>query len=258
MIIIDPHPFVFKQVNAMLKELCDKPKYDKVMVVLGYNVIPCSEAIKLKEKHPDYKLVVYNLEQLYSGSPWLNANTKEWFSRADEIWDYNMENIDFFSSVLGYRVSYHPIKWVETLKTLEQVKPEDMLYDVLFYGEETPRRNQLIGAMRSAHRDWAIITATGVTGPALDYLIAHSKIVLNVHAFPQYQCQEIVRMFYPLINGKCIVSERSRNDSYAGDSVVYSSYDNMIETVKGLLTDGKWIDVASEASDRFRRHTTKQ
>ena len=49
MIIIDPHPFVFKQVKAMLKELCDKPKYEKVMVVLGYNVMPCSEALKLKE-----------------------------------------------------------------------------------------------------------------------------------------------------------------------------------------------------------------
>jgi hypothetical protein len=109
MIIIDPHPFVFKQVKAMLKELCDKPKYEKVMVVLGYNVMPCSEALKLKEKHPDYKLVVYNLEQLYVGSPWLNANTRGWFMRADEIWDYNLENIKFFSEVLGYRASYHPI-----------------------------------------------------------------------------------------------------------------------------------------------------
>jgi hypothetical protein len=101
MIIIDPHPFVFKQVKTMLGELCNKPKYEKTMVVLGYNVMPCSEARRLKAKHPDHKLVIYNMEQLYRGSPWINSNTRAWFEQADEIWDYNLENIKFFAEVLG-------------------------------------------------------------------------------------------------------------------------------------------------------------
>lgn len=256
-IVVDPHPFVFKQVHSMIDELCATSKYDKTIVVLGYNVIDCREAEKIKKEHPGFKLVVYNMEQLYKGSPWLNRNSLSWFNVADEIWDYNMENISFFADELGYNVKYHPIKWVSCLRTLPRISPAGMLYDVLFYGEETPRRNKLIGAMRAAHRDWAVVTATGVTGEALDFLLAHSKIIINVHAFPEYRCQEIVRMFYPLINGKCVVSEPSRNDCYAGDSVVYSSYDTIIETVNGLLEHDKWIDVASEASDKFRRHTTK-
>ena len=255
MYVIDNHPFVIKHVKTMIEGLCTSSNYDDTVVVLGYNVMNPNNIDDIRSKHPGCKLAVYNLEQLYDGSPWVNHDSLIWFRKSDEIWDYNLENINYLARNGISGVKYHPIKWVNSLKTLPEIKPDDMLYDVLFYGEETLRRYRILHGIMINDRKLKIVTATGVSGESLDYLISHSKIILNIHAFDDYMNQEIVRLFYPLINGRCVLTEKSRNDSYAGNSVVYCTLSNIGSRIKELLTDDKWLTVASEASERFRKHT---
>lgn len=255
MIIIDTHPFVFKHVKTMVEELCKSSKYDDYVLVLGYNVMPIEKLYDLKRKYKGMKIAVYNLEQFYTGSPWLNKNTLQWLKNADEVWDYNKENLMFLKSQLNLIAHYHPIKWVDSLRKLNNSpNPE---YDILFYGEFTERRLRAIQKIVAKNRKLKIMHAYGVSGDMLDRLLENAKIVLNIHAFDGYKNQEIVRMFYPLINGKCILSEHSMNDSYAGDAIVYSDIDNMPNKITELLKDDKWAKIASNASERFKQISGK-
>lgn len=255
MIVLDSHPFVFKQVKIMVEELCSNPKYDDTVLILGYNIFPASGLDSCRKKYPGKKIAIYNLEQFYDGSPWLNSHSLYWLKNVDEVWDYNKENLKYLRTKYGIIAKYHPIKWVSSLKTLHNEC--NMTYDVLFYGDLTARRYKVLQKIIRNVKNVKLLIAYGVTGDALDRLIEKSKIILNVHAFDSYMNQEIVRMFYPLINGKCILSEHSMNDSYAGDAIVYSDIDNMPNKITELLKDDKWAKIASNASERFKQISGK-
>lgn len=251
MIIIDRHPFVFKHIKAMVEELCSVPKYDDVVLVLGYNVYPVSVLNDIKKQYGGKRIVVYNLEQMHDGSPWVNKNCISWLKGCDEVWDYNKNNILYLYKKFGIKAMYHPVKWVKCLKRIPKV---DNVYDVLFYGEITPRRYKWLYDIQSKHRNLKMIMASGVTGDVLDELIAKSKIILNIHAFDNYTNQEIVRLFYPLINNKCVLSERSKDDSYAGDCVVYADVAQMGDKIVELLKNDKYLEIANGVSERYREH----
>jgi hypothetical protein len=84
----------------------------------------------------------------------------------------------------------------------------------------------------------------------LDRYIERSKIILNIH-FYETAIQEQVRLFYPMINNKCIVSETSRRNYY-GNIIRQAPPESLGAACKYLLETNGWKSVASESSEKFK------
>ena len=82
------------------------------------------------------------------------------------------------------------------------------------------------------------------------FLLKNSKIILNLHTYDVFR-QEQVRIFYPVINGRCVVSENS-DDNHFSDSIIIDNYDTLPKTLNMLLSTGKWYDVANSASEKYK------
>ena len=244
--------FVFADVEAMLKaRYSTMPGMENTVVVLGSNVSMLTPE-QFRSQHMGMRMVVYNLEQLFKGSPWLTNKTLAWLRAADEVWDYDTENLNFLYAN-GIRASYVPMEYCEALKyTSVYNGPKDI--DVLFYGAPTDRRLKILQSWMGMSQHHAVtVIATGISGKLLEHYIHRSKIILNLHAFDKVYRQEQVRMFVPVINGCCVVSESSTRNEFA-TSIVESSTRNMNSTLKTLLKSGDWEKVGMNAPDAYRIH----
>lgn len=246
------NPFVFADVETMLYAKYGKtPGMENTIVVLGSSISKITPE-QFRQQHLGMRLVVYNLEQLFKGSPWLNNKTIAWLRAADEVWDYDVENINFLYSI-GIRASYVPMEYTEELKfTSVYNGPKDI--DVLFYGAPTDRRLKILQSWMGTSQHHAVtIIATGISGQLLEHYIQRSKIILNLHAFDNTYRQEQVRIFVPVINGCCVVSEQSSRNEFS-TAIVESSTRNLNNTLKTLIKSGDWEKVGMNAPDTYKIH----
>lgn len=223
---------VFSDVVSMILE-----NYDWDMdeyIILNANDWSYDEFAAFKQTHP--KSITYNYEQLSDDSKWWNTNYIKILQSSYKIWDYNKDNIKFLQSK-GMNAEYKPVKPTKSLMRLNKVKCD---IDVLFYGWPTERRNKIISKLKEELPNINIISLFGVYGTELDRYIERAKIILNIHAFDTFHNQEIVRFLLPLMNKKCILTEHSTDDSYAGDCVLYSDIDNMAATIQNIIDNGLW------------------
>jgi hypothetical protein len=119
----------------------------------------------------------------------------------------------------------------------------------LFYGSRNARREALLERIKSCRRRIRVQWAHG-WGAELDSYIENSKIVVNLHYYDA-AIQEQSRIFYLLINGKCVLSETSIRNYY-GDLIVEAHSDTLPQTAAYLLQDDRWRTYASEAAPGFR------
>ena len=64
---------------------------DDIVVVLGYHAAPAGCTIEhVRADNPGKKIVVYQLEQLYDGSPVINGRCGDWLKKADEVWEFDL------------------------------------------------------------------------------------------------------------------------------------------------------------------------
>jgi len=77
-------------------------------------------------------------------------------------------------------------------------------------------------------------------GEKLDNLMADSKIILNLNPYEGECRQQQTRIFYALINNKCVLSQRcSRN--YFDDLIEeFNTHSEIQEKIIDLLKDDKW------------------
>ena len=64
-----------------------------------------------------------------------------------------------------------------------------------------------------------------------------SKIILNIHHCKDYNRQEQPRIFYALMNKKCVVSQPSTKN-YFGEAIVEAN--DIVKAVKNLIKDDKY------------------
>ena len=108
MIIEATNRFVFTEVARMLKEQCGgKPEFADTVFILGHVDTRCT-LDGMRKKYPNKKLVVYQLEQMYNGCKYANKHVFEWLEGADEIWDYDLDNIEWLAKK-GIQASFHPM-----------------------------------------------------------------------------------------------------------------------------------------------------
>ena len=164
--VIVENPVVFNEVSRLLMDKCSGEEYANTVFVLGYNVAEYGPR-KVREENPGCKLVVYQLEQFFPGSKWFNARTKSWLAGCDEIWEYDLGNMDFLKREgFGKKLLYRPMTYCSSLADIVPSEKKDI--DVLFYGWPTPRRCHFMTEwMGKSWTKYKTIWATGIVGDDL-------------------------------------------------------------------------------------------
>jgi hypothetical protein len=236
----------YDHVEQMLLEHFDNEKYKDCVFLLGTY---CREAVsKTKLLYPKKRIITYQLEQLMGGSNWHNIeNTIKNLKSAEEIWDYDSLNVSYLKYFNIKVNKIVPMLYTQSLKRVP--KNENPFFDVLFYGFMNQRRFNIFNKIQSEL--YSQIKLNWVYGSTdIDKYIADSKIILNLHAFDPYNRQEQTRMFYPVINGKTVISEQSQYNNMQG-CIIETSLDNLSKTLLLASTTSIWKDFGIQAEKNF-------
>jgi len=247
---------VFNHVEYTLREYYgNDPAYDKVLIILGYNVLPSLK--KFREQYVGYKIIIYQLEQLRKDNvTWVNKRCYNILKTADEIWDYDEGNIKWMRKNYKLNAKLKPLVYTESLKILPPIDETNNDIDILIYGYLNERRARLIMSLHhKAATKYKIFDLYGIWGKDLDEYVSRSKIILNVHGHKESQ-QEQVRMYYPAINGRCVLSEDSPIN-YMGNSIVQVPYGDIMDKSLDMLKTGEWLGVAQNASENYQKISEK-
>ncbi len=173
-----------------------------VNLLFGAHHLPATAA-------PPEGTILFNLEQIVSGSLWL---TPAYLSllRRYRVWDYSARNTEALRARGVARATHVPVGYVKSLERIVR-QPQDI--DVLFYGRLIPRRTGLLE--RLAARGMRVVAINNAYGRERDASIARAKIVLNMHVADQARL-ETARCFYALINGCFVLSEDSADAAESG------------------------------------------
>jgi hypothetical protein len=213
--------------DAVLSERTDVP--GRTNIVFGSNLIANFDAPHRFAPGS----ILYNLEQIYDGSPWLTPELLAAF-RAHTVWDYSPANIAALARH-GIAARHAPVGYVPQLTRIPACAEQDI--DVLFIGSIAERRLTILQALQE--RGAKVMAIYGLYGPPRDAFIARAKIVLNIH-FHAAKVFEIVRVSYLLAN-RCFVVSETGSDPDAerrlGAGVAFCEYDRLIETCLAYLAD---------------------
>jgi hypothetical protein len=196
---------------------------DRRLILFAPNWIPLLGVM------PPPGTILYNLEQVFHGSPFITPTTLAIF-RQYPMLDYSQRNIERLVQMGVSAPRYLPIGYVPELTRIEPVS-EDI--DVLFYGSMDTRRRAVLDALQV--RGLRVEVLSGVYGLARDRFIARSKVVLNMHSVADVF--EVVRVSYPLANKKAVVSERGEGHEDFSGGVAFADYDELADRCAALARD---------------------
>lgn len=240
---------VFSDIEIWLKE---KFSYLKnTTIILGYNVLNVE---LIKKFRPNRKIIIYQLEQFFQGSNWLNAEVLNKLKLADEIWEYDENNISYYKAKNSNIKIVKP-DYCENLERVEKHIEKDI--DVLFYGDfiNYPYRREIIEYLKN--NNIKIHTLLNIFGKNLDPYISRSKVVLNMHNTcnknGSKSKQEQVRIFYLLCNEKCVLSEKSNLNHYGDMIEEWTTKEELLEKINYLLKDDKYKEV-EERTKQFKTY----
>ena len=196
-----PHSAVFDEVVAGLQfgfwelghsvPIVNEPQPGSL--VIGANIVP-------NIYYPD-DCIIFNLEQ--AGGSWFNDAYKS-LLKNHIVWDYSQKNVDALAKMGIDRVVKCGIGYASNLLMIPQNVEKDI--DVLFYGSINQHRDRILRELEET--GLKVVRLFNCYGAERDQIIARSKIVLNLHYYPQ-QIFEIVRVSYLLANHCFVVSEDS-------------------------------------------------
>ena len=237
---------VFSHIEIMCNEVyADLPKFKNTLVGLGPQFLPTLKEVYTK--YPNLKPIAYQFEQLWSGSRHVNNQLGDWVNHAYDVWDYDLDNIAFTANTFGRSPKFRPLVYAEGLKKITTVDNPEI--DVLFYGTTNDRRTHIMSMIRSQNPG-KNIAWSNAWGDKLDVLIGKSKVILNLHYY-ETCLQEQARMFYPLINGKCIVSEPSKVNYY-GEMINEVPTEHLGRYIAWILDKNRWKSMSSTTSNDFK------
>jgi acetyltransferase-like isoleucine patch superfamily enzyme/SAM-dependent methyltransferase len=232
------HSSAFNEVAETIHNSLLELGYDSILthticpnrqhIVLGSNLLPFYPVDLPKNS------ILYNFEQVSSGSPWLGIEMLDLLHRFP-VWDYSMANIEQLSKMGIHHVQHVPVGYTPSLTHIDLLDSSHKDIDVLFYGSSNERREAILDALRKAGAK--VESLFNVYGAERDNAISRSKIVLNVHFYPA-QVFEIVRISYLLANQAFVVSETSASDpdvDFFKSGLVFEKYENIVSTCLNYL-----------------------
>ena len=230
----------------MIEENYNSPEYNDHNMIVGINH---ASVETYRQQHSiTGPVIAYQLEPL---------NDNHWFKKdliierlqgADEIWDYDLQNLEILDSIGFKNLKFRPMMFTDSLRTINNSDNPDI--DVLFYGSVTPYRSKMIDDLLNAavvrwedydiYSNFNFIWSFGMFGKQLDDMIARSKIVLNINPYEGHTRQQQPRIFYALNNDKCVLSQRS-DINYYGESIhQFSDANELANKIIHLLRNDNW------------------
>lgn len=202
---------------------------------------------ELKQEFNSSYLIVYQTEPLVANHWWSTETIIKNLDGADEVWDYDIENIKILLKH-GINAKYRPPAYTDQLKTIKNIKDPDI--DLLFYGIPTNRRMKfladfitvlpIIGDDRDIFSKIRFVNTYNVFDAQLDELLGRSKIILNINPQDGECRQQQTRIFYALINNKCVLSEMNKFNYYGNLIVEFNGLEDFAAKLFDLLTNDKW------------------
>lgn len=236
------------QLSKMLEDSYMTPENEDSVVIMGLHCHYGMQQCK-RELASDKKLILYQTEPLVNGEHWHSIDKIiNNINGADEVWDYDLENIEILRSH-GIEAKFCPPAYSERLsKSITNIENPDI--DILFYGSYSEHRYKILHDLHmempnnNYTRDFLmnrnIVWLHNITDSQLDHFIGRSKIVLNLKPYEHTVRQQQTRIYYPLINNKCVLSEKC-NINYFGDNIYeFDSIPELHERVLYLLENDNW------------------
>lgn len=216
-----------------------------------------------REIYPDSKIIAYNLEPAHKDH-WISI---EWLVRAfkevDEVWDYDLQNVEIWKNY-GVDVKFKPIQYTHSLKRIQNLEEPDI--DVLFIGSPTEYRGQYItnfclqpyipDSEFYEQINIKFITGYQIWGKLKDELTSRSKIILNIAPY-QGSRQQQTRIFYDLINNKCVLSEKTSYNYFDDLIVEYEHSDDLAAKIRYLLRDDNWKQYTNKSFEEYCKRKYK-
>lgn len=220
---------------------------EDALVFVGGTIVH-SNIEDLKKRH-NYsgKTIAYQTEPLLNNHWWKPEQIINNLRGADEVWDYDLDNIEVLKSH-GIDAKFKPPRYSQNLNRI--TTKDDPEIAVLFYGTMTEYRakflyDMLHGAVipnqhMNTVLDLNVVTLWNVSGAKLDEYIANSKIIININPYDGESRQQQPRISYALNNNKCVISQKS-NRNYFGDMITefIDVHECMAITLQ-KLSDGSW------------------
>jgi len=213
---------------------------------------------KIKSENPGHeKVIIYQLEPLVKNHWWSTEHIISRLEGADEIWDYDLDNIEVLKQH-GIDAKFKPFLYTESLGRVENKEEPDI--DILFYGTPTEHRSKILEIISNCGVLFEnVVNAYNIEGKLLDEFIGRSKIILDLqdnYKFLKEQkdyIQKQSRIYYALINNKCVISEKSKRN-YFGDLITECNGSDILTIIRHLLDNDKWKEY-SNVSERFKQTT---
>jgi hypothetical protein len=244
----------FNHLTEMMLEHFDTPEWNDVVFVLGCYMWYPYEVYR--QNFPGKRIIVYQTEQLFGTHGRNNfvdvPSIVESLRGYPEVWDYDELNVHFLSYFDVVVKKVLPPLYTKSLRRIETV-PEPSI-DVLFYGTMNPRRANLIDAIQRKFYAKNTFVWSYCKIQDIDRYIADAKVVLNLHAFEPWNRQEQVRMFYPVINGKTVVSEPSQENRMQG-LIIEVKPEELGQRLLEICTTDTWRTFGAAAATEFERRT---
>lgn len=231
-------------IKSMVFENYRKDLNPNDIILIGNSAFQNIDEIKFGWPNYD-RYIAYQLEPLAEGHWHATDKILRNLSGADEVWDYDLENIEFLKKN-GIEAKYKPFLYTESLKRVQNVEELDI--DVLFFGSLTENRLQILKSL-SLYLNCNIMILKSFLNKKLDEFIARSKIVLDLHTEDR-GIQKQSRIFYCLINNKCVLSEKS-NFNFFGDLIIETKNNNFVSSINLILENKIWKNYLN-VSERYK------
>lgn len=249
-ILIDEYNIYFNPITEFLLQHHDtEENKDSVIIIGSYNF---HNVEFFRDKYPNKKIIIYQLEHMVGGGYWRGTDSLiDNIIGADEIWDFDLLNIEYLRIYRNVKVDKHvPLLYTNSLDRNFSDSKKDI--DLLFFGYMSPRRYEYLQILQTHfYNKIKFMFLYGMSEEEQDYYIERSKIILNIHAFGPYARQEQPRIFYLLINGKCVLSEETQLNYY-GDMIVEFNKNNFILNIDYLLNNDYYIKIGNNGKDKFK------
>ena len=217
--IIYSHPAFFDTANSLKNEFKDDTT--NTVIILGACGLSKTQNIDFYKKKYK-KVIVFNQEPLTATQKnFMHKNFFIWLNKADEVWDYDEQNIDVIK-LFRSDVKLHILKaykqWPNTYK-------KDI--DILFYGSLNEHRIKLLNHLKTKYNVYEVLDIYSKDAQRLDELILRSKILLNIHYYYECAMQEQARMVRWLGAPCRIISEKSNKNYLGVEEMTYAELFNI-------------------------------
>ena len=177
-----------------------------------------------------------------TGEPYLVRIEKyKELNDADIIIDYSIPNMYNIYASNSYNNFYRKILYISPVlfdydSQNYEYKQRQINVLTTFINTNEPRRRTLLDNIKMVNVDHKNINNCFSTND-LKKLYIDTKILINIHQTEHHNTFEELRVLPALLSGVIVISESSPLNNLIpyNDFIIWSSYDNIIETVKNVI-----------------------